>query len=190
MRRVKKLLRLLSYLGLGFLGLIIILFIYLAIVAIDHPPKPADDSSLQLQRTEPSPGLYAIQNSWFRKSETGLFELYVEGDAFERGVINGKLTKELVQRQEDHFNEQITKMVPSNFYRHFLRYFIGWFNRNLDDNVPAEYKEEIYGVSNAASRKYDYIASKYQTILNYHAAHDIGHALQSMALVGCTSFGT
>ena len=119
-----------------------------------------------------------------------MYELYVEGKPYERGVINGKLTEELVQRQEDHFNDQINKMIPSAFYRHFLKYFIGWFNRHLADNVAEEYREEIYGVSNAASDKYDYIGSNYQRILNYHAAHDIGHALQSMALVGCTSFGT
>jgi isopenicillin-N N-acyltransferase-like protein len=190
MPRKRKLWRRLFYVFISFLGLVAILFIYLAIVAIDHPPKPVDTSSLQLQRNEPSPGLYTIKNSWFRKSNSGLYELYVEGDAFERGVINGKLTKELVQRQEDHFSEQINKMVPSAFYRHFLRYFIAWFNRNLDDNVAEEYKEEIFGVSHAASKKYNYIGSNYQRILNYHAAHDIGHALQSMALVGCTSFGT
>lgn len=190
MLRKRKIWKWLFYVFLSFLGLLIILAIYLAIVAIDHPPKPNDKTSLQLQRKEPSPGFYTVKNNWFRKSNSGLYELYVEGDAFERGAINGKLTKELVQRQEDRFNEQIIKMVPSAFYRHFLRYFIGWFNRNLDENVSEEYKQEIFGVSHAASEKYNYIGSNYQRLLNYHAAHDIGHALQSMALVGCTSFGT
>ena len=187
---MKKFLKRLFYVFLSFLGLLVILVIYLAIVAIDHPPKPADKSSLQLQRTEPDPGLYTINNNWFRKSKSGLYELYVEGEPFERGVINGKLTEELVQRQEDHFNEQITRLVPSRFYRGFLKYFVAWFNRHLDENVTTEFKEEIYGVSRAASEKYEYVGSNYQRILNYHAAHDIGHALQNMALVGCTSYGT
>ncbi len=173
-----------------FVGMLLVGFVYLVIVSTTHPPKPADTSSLQLQRTEPSPGLYTINNNWFRKSNSGLYELYVEGKPYERGVINGKLTQELVQRQEDHFTDQINKMIPSNFYRHFLKYAIGWFNRHLSGNVTEEYKEEIYGISQSASEKYDYIGSNYQRILNYHAAHDIGHALQSMALVGCTSFGT
>ena len=190
MRRKNKFWKRTGYVCLVLVGLLITGFIYLVIVATIKPPRPADNSSLSLQRTEPSPGLYSIKNNWFRKSNSGLYELYVEGAPYERGVINGKLTQELVQRQEDHFNDQINKMVPSNFYRHFLKYVIGWFNRHLADNVTEEYKEEIYGISNAASEKYDYIGSNYQRILNYHAAHDIGHALQSMALVGCTSFGT
>ena len=170
--------------------MLVIGFIYLVQVSKVDPPHPADISSLQLQRTEPSPGFYTIKDSWFRKSKSGLYELYVEGDAYERGVINGKLTKELVVRQEDHFADQIKKMVPSKFWRGFLKYFIGWFNRNLDKNVTEEDLEEIYGISASASEKYKWLGSNYQRLLNYHAAHDIGHALQSMALVGCTSFGT
>lgn len=189
LRKHKFLRRTLYIIGIV-LGLFVVLGIYLVIVSKNNPPKPNDLSSLQLRRADHGHDFYTLGNNWFRKSSSGLFELYVEGAPFERGVINGKLTRELVQRQEDHFNEQINRMIPSKFYLHFLKYFVGWFNRNLDKNIKEEYKEEIYGVSQSASDKYEYIGSNYQRILNYHAAHDIGHALQSMALVGCTSFGT
>lgn len=190
MLKKNKFWRRVLYVVAGFLALLLILFIYLTIVSEAHPPKPADTSSLQLQRTDEGNGFYTLKNNWFRKSKSGLYEMYIEGEPFERGVINGKLSKELVQRQEDYFSEQINKMIPSKFYLHFLKYFVGWFNRDLDKNISEEYKEEIYGISFSASDNYGYIGTNYQRILNYHAAHDIGHALQSMALVGCTSFGT
>ena len=66
--------------------------------------------------------------------------MYVEGAPYEIGVINGKLSKELVVRQEVLFNDQINKMIPSKFYLHFLKYFVGWFNRDLDKNVKEEYR--------------------------------------------------
>ncbi len=182
--------RRLLYVIAAFFALLLILFIYLTIVSKTDPPKIADSSSLEWKRTEQSDNFYTLKNDWFRKSKSGLYELYVEGKPFERGVANGKLTEELVQKQEDYFSEQINKMIPSKFYLHFLKYFVGWFNRDLDKNITEEYKEEIYGISQSASNNYGYIGTNYQRILNYHAAHDIGHALQSMALVGCTSFGT
>jgi isopenicillin-N N-acyltransferase like protein len=175
----------------GIIGLLILIsIIYILIVSKSNPPEIKDKTALNWQRSEPSPGFYTIQNNWFRKSKSGLYELYVAGQPFDRGLVNGKLTKELIQLQEDYFNDQIVRMVPSKFYRHFLKYAIGWFNRDLDKYVSEEDKEEIYGISLSASDKYAYIGNNYQRILNYHAAHDIGHALQNLALVGCTSFGT
>jgi predicted choloylglycine hydrolase len=174
----------------GLLLLLLVIGIYVVGVGKTNPPKVADLDPLKDLRSEPSPGFYTLKDNWFRKSESGLYELYVQGGPFELGVVNGKLTKELVVKQEDYFNEQIRRMIPSKFYLHFLKYFIGWFNRDLAKNITQEYKEEIYGISESASDKYDYIGSNYQRILNYHAAHDIGHALQNLALVGCTSFGT
>ncbi len=170
--------------------LFVLLAVYLVWVSNIKPPAITDTSVEQLQRVQQDGSFYTLNNNWFRKSNSGLYEMYVEGTPFERGVINGKLSKELVQSQEDYFAEQLNKMIPSSFYQHFLKYFIGWFNRKLPDNITEEYKEEIYGVSQSASGKYDYIGTNYERLLNYHAAHDIGHALQNMALVGCTSFGT
>lgn len=69
-----------------------------------------------------------------------------------------------------------------------LRQFLKWYNRKLYLNVPNEYQTEIYGVSQYTSNEFDNIAPQYQRSLYLHAAHDIGHALQDLALVGCSSF--
>ncbi|MFV0604312.1 MAG: C45 family autoproteolytic acyltransferase/hydrolase [Niabella sp.] len=184
---LRRLLRVLAVIILLF-GL---LFLYLMWVSNIKPPEVTDKSALQLQVQQPDSGLYTIQNNWFRKSNSGLYEMYTEGNTpFFRGVIEGKLSEGLIKKQEDYFTEQLFKMIPSNGYRHFLKYFIGWFNRNLPDYVLPEFEDEIYGISFAASNDYGFIGTKYQRILNYHSAHDIGHALQNLMLVGCTSFGT
>lgn len=185
--------RLLKIFGIvvGILAVVVVaLFVYVRAVSVIDPPQPRSLDVLSAEIEEPDSGLYRIGNNWFRKSESGLYELYVEGEPFERGVINGKLTRDLVQYQEKVFNDQIESIVPSDFYRYLLRHLIGYFNRDLDKHVEDEFKLEIYGVSHAASHDYDHIASPYQRMLNYHAAHDIGHALQNMSLVGCTAFAT
>ncbi len=190
MHRGKKIINGIVTLSGIFLLLLMIGIVSIKIVAYIDAPPVKDQSSLKLERVDEGKDFYTLKNNWFRKSKSGLYELYVEGEPFEMGVINGKLTKELVVRQEEHFSEQIYKMVPSEFNRGFLKDFIGFFNRNLDKNIAKEYLDEIYGVSFSASDKFQYLGTNYERLLNYHAAHDIGHALQNLALVGCTSFGT
>lgn len=155
-------------------------------------PAPAVDEAFyeKVIVQEPSEGFYVYGNNWLRASESGLYELYVEGDAFERGVINGKLSQELVVNQERHFVEKIAEMIPSRIYVNFLKYFVAWFNRDLDENIPEEYMKEIYGVSRSASNEFSFIGPGFYRMLNYHAAHDIGHFLQELHMVGCTSFAS
>ena len=187
---LKRIAKILAW-TIGLLVLLVLgLMVYVRAVSTIDPPVPESLDALNKEVVEVDTGLFKIDNNWFKKSESGLYELYVEGDPFERGVANGKLTRELVHRQEVVFTEQIHRLVPSNFYLGILKYFVGWFNRNLQDNVIREYQLEILGVSYAASAEFDDIAPPYQRILNYHAAHDIGHALQNMSLVGCTAFAT
>jgi isopenicillin-N N-acyltransferase like protein len=93
-------------------------------------------------------------------------------------------------KQENAFIEQIDQIIPSRFYLNFLKYLIAWFNRDIDKNIDPEYLLEIYGVSLSASEEFNNIGTNYERILNYHGAHDIGHALQDYHFVGCTSFST
>lgn len=185
-----RILRVFLFLILGLAIFIAALLGYVYIVSRVTPPAPLHVESRSWQRKEASENFYVLGNNWFRKSESGLYELYVEGEPFERGGVIGKLSKELIQSQEKVFNQQIHLLIPSRFYLGVLQVFVGWFNRNLDDDVPEEYKEEILGISESASHDYDNVAPPYQRLLNYHAAHDIGHALQNLSLVGCTSFAT
>jgi isopenicillin-N N-acyltransferase-like protein len=185
MRTIKKILK------WGFLtlaALIIFFVVWFLMVAIDHPPEVADKSALEAERQQVAENTFLVGNNWLRKSESGLWEMYIEGDPFERGVAFGKLTKELLYYQETAFVEQIKELIPSQGYLKFLKYFTAWFNRNLDKNIPDEYKIEIYGTSFSCSPDYNFIGSGYQRQLNYHAAHDIGHALQGLKMTGCTSF--
>ena len=152
-------------------------------------PEIADGSALRLQRVKKADNYYLVDNNMLRENRFGLWEMYLEGKPFDLGVANGKLTKELIEVQEDAFVEQINQLVPSKFYLNFLKYFIAWFDRDIDKYIPEEYQEEIYGISFFCSDKFDFIASSYQRMLNYHGAHDIGHALSDLAMVGCTSFG-
>ena len=175
-----------------FLGLMVILTlfsIYYHYTTRLTPPEITDQSALLDVRQNPAPDFYTVGNNWLKKNDYGLWEMYLEGNPFQLGVANGKLTKELIAQQEEAFVDQINTLIPSPSYLKFLKYFTGWFNRDIDNYIPEEYKEEIYGVSFSAADGYEYIGGKYDRMLNYHAAHDIGHALQSLMLVGCTSFG-
>ena len=129
-------------------------------------------------------------DNFMRHSESGLWELFVRGDALKRGDAIGKLSADLLHHQEKVFVDQIREIIPSDSYLKFLRFFIVLFNRNLGENVPEEYREEIYGISLSCTHDYDFIGTPYERQLNYHAAHDLGHAMQDYMLVGCSSFAT
>ncbi|MBY0424494.1 MAG: C45 family peptidase, partial [Cytophagales bacterium] len=160
------------------------LFLYW--IQIDPPAVPiVKEMGQPVKKGE---NYYTLGKNWIKKSESGLWELYVQGSPYERGIANGRLAKELVEKQEIAFVDQLQRMIPSKTYINFLKYMISWFNRDLPNHVPLEYQQQIYGISQSASSKYEFIGENYDRILNYHAAHDIGHALQNMRFVGCTAF--
>ncbi len=140
------------------------------------------------QRVQAGPDHYRIGNNWLRKNAFGIWEMYIEGSPYERGLVYGVLAKELMHQQEVVFVDQLKEIIPGTLLLHTLKYFIGWFNRDIDQYIPLENQQEIYGISQSFSDDFGFIGKKYYRILNYHAAHDIGHALVDMNMVGCTSF--
>ncbi|MDY6801974.1 MAG: C45 family peptidase [Bacteroidota bacterium] len=188
MHRLKKITRIFLKTIAGLIIVFLILFVVFKITTKISPPAIQDSTTEKYERMVVDSTFYSIKNNWLQKNNYGLWEMYIEGEAYERGIINGKLTKDLIYKQEDAFVNQIKEMIPSESYLKFLKSFIAFFNRNIDKHVIPEYQQEIYGISQSASEKFSFIGHNYHRILNYHAAHDIGHALQNMNLVACTAF--
>ena len=164
------------------------LFLQMAygLLMLDTPEvEHVDISSESINEVD---GVRAFKGNFYRQNESGLWEAYLEGKPYERGRVFGLLAQNEVIFQEESFIGQIRKLVPSEWFLNTLKYGVVWFNRNLDHHVTEEYQREIFGVSRAFSDDYDFVGDKYSRMLNYHAAHDIGHALQDLSIVGCTSF--
>lgn len=174
--------------GIGLLLLAIILFISALYFSADMlTPEYTSQSIGEVIQTD---SLRQYKGNYLRHSNSGLWELKVNGNAFQRGEAIGKLSPDLLYYQEKVFVDQIREIVPSDNYLKFLRFFIVLFNRNLGKNVPEEFRDEIYGISLSCTHEYDFIGTPYERQLNYHSAHDLGHAMQDYMLVGCSSFAT
>lgn len=140
------------------------------------------------ERIQTSDSSFVLGTNSLAKNRQGQWELYVSGDPLERGLVTGALTQELFQYQEAIFLSKVEELVPSKIKRSLLKKFLAWYNRKMYLNIPEEYKAELYGLSRYASDDYNDIAEPYLRVLYLHGAHDIGHALQDLALVGCSSF--
>lgn len=187
-----KIKRILKYTLFSFLGIIVLLVLFtcgLYFTADMKQPQRTPDEIVSYELVK-NDSLRTYGPNYLRRSESGLWEQYVQGEAFERGVASGKLAEDLLYFQEKVFVDQIREIIPSDSYLKFLRFSLILFNRNLGESVPEEYRDEIYGISLSCTHEYDAIGTPYERQLNYHAAHDIGHAMQDYMLVGCSSFGT
>ena len=173
-----------------FIGLTSLILVYSCGVSKSLEDRP-DVSSFNQEvpkRTQLNDSTLTFQDNYLAKNKEGQWELYVSGDPYHRGLVMGTLTKELFQYQEDAFFGKVETIVPSKFKQYLFRKFLAWYNRNMYLYIPEEYKSEILGISKYAGDKYDDVALPYMRVLYLHGAHDIGHAMQDLALVGCSSF--
>ena len=153
----------------------------------DIPDVSSFDASVASRKTINDTTFLSGPNS-FSKNKYGSWELYVEGNPYQLGLTTGLLTQELFKTQEHAFLSKVDELVPSKFKQYLLRKILAFYNRKMYLHVPEDYKTEIYGLSKYAANDYSHIAENYLRVLYLHSAHDIGHALQDLALVGCSSF--
>lgn len=170
------------------LGLVVWLSLQLSLSLLELDSPSVGELSVSSSSVSENAGFRELNGNWYHQNQHGLWEAYIEGKPYERGRTFGLLAEEQIVSQEVSFIAQIRKLIPSESFLNSLKYGVVFFNRNLDEHVTEEYLKEIYGVSESFSDDYNFIGEKYSRILNYHAAHDIGHALQDLSIVGCTSF--
>lgn len=130
---------------------------------------------------------FSFNQNYLTKNKQQLWELYIKGNPLQLGYNNGALTQHLMQKQEEIFFSKVEGFVPSKFKQKLLRGFLKWYNRKMYLNVREDFQAELYGLSQYSSDKYDFIAPKFRRAMYLHGAHDIGHAMQDLMVVGCTS---
>lgn len=130
---------------------------------------------------------FSFKQNYLTKNKQQLWELYIKGNPLQLGHNNGALTKDLMQAQEKIFFSKVEDIIPSKLKQSLLRGFLKWYNRKMHLNVREDFQAELYGLSQYSSDQYNFIAPKFHRILYLHGAHDIGHAMQDLMMVGCSS---
>lgn len=130
---------------------------------------------------------FSFKHNYLTKNKQQLWELYIKGNPLQLGYNNGALTQDLMQKQEEIFFSKVEGFVPSKLKQKLLRGFLKWYNRKMYLNVRNDFQAELYGLSQYSSDKYDFITPKFRRAMYLHGAHDIGHAMQDLMVVGCTS---
>jgi len=153
-----------------------------------HTPEITSFNNTIPVVTKQSNTTFYTGNNFLLKNKQNLWELYVEGDPLERGLAIGSLTDSLLKKQEYVFFDRVNILIPSRFKRSIVMDFVDWYNRKLYLNVNNEYQAEIYGLSRYSPKDLDYVAPNFLRDMYLHGAHDIGHAVQDLGIVGCTAF--
>ncbi|HNW16406.1 MAG TPA: hypothetical protein PKM15_06865, partial [bacterium] len=105
--KTKKIKRLVIF-SLLFSPIIFVAFLLLLTSA--EIPVEIKDQIIPVAVAEKIDGsLSGIKNNRFRHSQSGLYELYVEGSPIEIGRYEGVLTKELIVRQEEIFVDMLNR---------------------------------------------------------------------------------
>ena len=173
--------------------ILLYLFTFLSLMScgvsksVHHVPE-VQQYALEIPKVQKiNDSTFSVNQNYLTKNNQQIWELYVKGNPLQLGYNYGALTQNLMQKQEEIFFSKVETFVPSKFKQNLLRGFLKWYNRKMYLNIRDDFQAELYGLSQYSSDKYNFIAPKFQRNMYLHGAHDIGHAMQDLMVVGCTS---
>lgn len=170
-----------------FAGLLVALSYYIDYRGLAVPPELDYEPAILSQAVVVDNGVKRIGDSWLTE-RNGILQMYLTGDPFTLGYANAMLTQEYLKEQEASLMALIRSYISADWKLWLMKKYIAWRNRDLPKYVRADHQMEIYGLARGYEDPFPEIAPLYHRLLNYHAAHDISHAVMDHPLVGCTSF--
>ncbi|MCP4638984.1 MAG: hypothetical protein GY851_01050 [bacterium] len=133
-------------------------------------------------------GEYRRFGDCYLRRKDGILRMRLTGTPYELGYANAVLTQAYIRDQEAALIATVKQFIPSDVAFWLIRKLVVVRNRNLPDFVPMDRQIEILGLSHGYEDPFPHLGGLYGRMLNYHAAHDISHAVMHNPLVGCTSF--
>jgi hypothetical protein len=193
MSRARKWRRRLFWLGLSATVAVFLLWgLLIALMRhwVAEPPSiPVKTDLAQLSAERRGDRVYLGKN-WFGRRE-GLPVLYLTGTPLEMGYANGRLTQELIRRQEQTLVDLFHRIAPYRWTQFLLKFAVVYKNRHLSDHVTLPEQIEMLGLTLGCPDPHPEVGPYYHRILNYHAAQDISYMMRNSPLLrgGCTAFG-
>lgn len=126
---------------------------------------------------------------WIDKGRFGMHQLILSGSAYGRGLHSGRLTKDLLLKQEQILTKKLETFIPSRVAMALLEIAaIRWF-WGIDAYFEPWMTEEMYGVSKSASHDFDGYADTFTRQIAYHGIHEVGQMTvdQGVENMGCTA---
>lgn len=123
MHRIVK--KTLQYTGFLFLSLIVLLIAgisYLYFSADMQTPKHEQSMTTDKVIDIDSLHLRHYGDNFLRHSDSGLWELFVKGDAFQRGEAIGQLSSDLLHHQEYQYVCRSTELHRSSVFKEWQHY--------------------------------------------------------------------
>lgn len=130
----------------------------------------------------------SLKSRFISKGQGQIHQLILEGSARDRGYFAGQVEEGILRAQEESLQEELKFVLPSPFFQRALFFFsMRWF-WGIENFLDKNMLDEMWGVSQHASKDFDFLADGYTRQIAYHGLHEVGQTMVDMhpESIGCT----